>query len=115
MKRVVLLLAAVCLAVPATCLADEMSDAEAAIAEAEALVEELNSMGLWIGPALAMKMKAEEYMKMAKESFDAGEYADALMYAEKAMEYAEIAKGLRLWYLLTRSGVYGYTATPTPS
>lgn len=111
MRKLVFVLMAVCLAVPSV-VADEQSEAEAAIAEAEAVLEEMNSWGVWIGPALAAKMEAERYLEMAKESFDAGEYADALEYAAMALKYAQRAKGLRLWYLLTRSGIYRYTPPP---
>lgn len=112
MRKMVIVFIAVCLAVPSV-VADEQSEAEATITEVEAALEEMNSWGVWIGPALAAKMEAENYLEMAKESFDAGEYADALQYAKMALQYIQRAKGLRLWYLLTRSGIYGYTA-PIP-
>jgi hypothetical protein len=113
MKKIIAVFLVACLAVPSL-LADEQSDAEAAITEAEAVLEEMNSWGFWIGPALATKMEAEKYLEMAKESFDAGKYADALEYAKMALKYTQRAKGLRLWYLLTRSGIYGYTAPMAP-
>jgi len=101
MKKKVILILAVFALVPGTCFADEMSDAEAAIAEVESMLEDLNSMGAWFGPALVMKMEVEKYLEMAKESFDAGEYADALQHAEMALESAKKAVGLRAWSLLS--------------
>ena len=109
MRKMVRVFMIVCLVVPSV-LADEQSEAEAAITDVETALEEMNSWGVWVGPALAAKMEAENYLGMAKESFDAGEYADALQYAKIALQYIQRAKGLRLWYLLTRSGIYGYTA-----
>ena len=114
MKKKVILILAVFALVPGTCFADEMSDAEAAIAEVESMLEDLDSMGAWFGPALVMKMKAEEYLEMAKESFDAGEYADALQHAEMALESAKRAVGLRAWSLLTGGRLVVGSIAPGP-
>ncbi|MGD2248100.1 MAG: hypothetical protein PVF58_06810 [Candidatus Methanofastidiosia archaeon] len=112
MKKVLILVAVLCLSVPGLCLADEMADAEAAIKEVEDLLEEMDSWGVWYGPSLAMKMEAEEHLKMAQEAFEAGDYAEAKKHADIALQTARQAIGLRLWYLLTRSGIYGYTSPP---
>lgn len=113
-RKVGLLLAVWCLALPQTCLADEMSDAEAAVAEAESMLDMLNSMGSWFGPALIMKTEVENYLEMAKEAFEAGEYADALHYAEMALMQAKKAVGMRAWLLLTRQRCLGGLTTSTP-
>jgi hypothetical protein len=112
MKKVLLLAAVLCVSLPGLCLADEMADAEAAIQEVEDLLEEMDSWGVWYGPSLAMKMEAEEYLKMAQEAFEAGDYAEAKEHADLALQTAQRAIGLRLWYLLTRSGIYGSTPPP---
>lgn len=113
MKKLLLLVAVLCLSLPGVCLADEMADAEAAIQEVEDLLEDMDSWGVWYGPALEMKMEAEEHLKMAQEAFDNGEYTEAKKHADMAMSAAHQAIGLRFWYLLTRSGIYGYTPPPT--
>ena len=110
--KVILLLAIFSLAMPGLSLACPacsacQADAECAITEAETMLEELNSMGSWYGPALVMKMEAEKYLEMAKESCNAGEYTDAVSYAKKALEHAKKALGLRAWLLLTRSRLSG--------
>lgn len=111
MKRPMLLLAVVCCLILPEVSADEKSEAEAAISEAEAMLDTLGSWGSWIGPALAMKTKAETSLSMAKESFEAGEYTKALEYAEMALQYAKRAKGMRAWLLLPGPGyVVGSTA-----
>lgn len=108
----ILLLAIFSLAMPGLTLACPacstcQADAECAITEAETMLEELNSVGSWYGPALVLKMEAEKYLEMAKESCDAGEYTAAMNYAEKALEHAKKALGLRAWLLLTRSKLSG--------
>ena len=114
-KKLGVLVVALCLILPQACLADEKADAEAAIAEAEALLAELNALGPWVGPALTLKMEAEKYLEMAKESFDAGEYSEALQHAKMAIESANGAQGLRAWLLLIRSGLVRGFAVPRPT
>jgi hypothetical protein len=114
MKKIYVLVVALCLILPQACLADEKADAEAAIAEAESLLEELNALGPWFGPALSLKMEAEKYLEMAKESFDAGKFSEALQHAEMAMESANGAQGLRAWLLLTRGRLVRGVTVPQP-
>ncbi len=100
-KKIFLFTTVFSLVLSQVCFADEKSDAEAAITQAENMLAELNSMGGWVGPALLAKMEAENYLKMAKDAFDAGKYAEAKQYAEKSLKSAEKAAGLRAWSLLT--------------
>jgi hypothetical protein len=99
-KIAIILVIAFCLASLNVCLADEKSDAEAAIQEAEAYLEKLNSLGPWIGPALALKMEAEKQLEMAKEAFEADNYSVAIDHAKMAMKYGKKAEGLRFYFLL---------------
>lgn len=100
-KKIFLFTTVFSLVLSQVCFADEKSDAEAAITQAENMLAELNAMSGWVGPALLAKMEAENYLKMAKEAFDAGKYAEAKQYAEKSLEAAERAAGLRAWSMLT--------------
>ena len=106
-KKLGVLVVALCLILPQACLADEKADAEAAIAEAETLLEELNAVSPWFGPALTLKTEAEEHLEMAKESFEAEKYSEALEQAKMAIKSAKKARGLRAWLLLSRGGFFG--------
>jgi hypothetical protein len=90
-----------------------MSDAQDAINEAEALLQTLDSMGFWFGPSAAMKMEAENHLKMAQDAFGEGNYSEALQHAMMAMQYAHGALGLRGWSMLPGPQYPpGHTAPP---
>ena len=100
MKKFVALVIIVGMILPGTCLADEMSDAQNAIYDAESMLGSLNSMGCWFGPSAAMKMEAENHLKMAQDAFEAGNYSEALQHAMMALQFAHSALGLRGWSML---------------
>jgi hypothetical protein len=85
--------------------ADEKSDAEAVIAAAKSIMDNLHGLGPWIGPALIMKTMAENYLALAQEAFDAGNYGSAKEHAAMALNYANKALGLRAYNLMIRSRV----------
>jgi hypothetical protein len=113
MKKILLVVVILGLIVPGVCLADEMSDAEDAINDAQSMLDSLNSMGFWFGPSAAMKMEAENYLEMAQDAFEAGNYEEALEYAQMALQYAQSALGLRGFSMLPGGGlITGSTAAP---
>jgi hypothetical protein len=113
MKKILLVVVILGLIVPGVCLADEMSDAEDAINDAQSMLDSLNSMGFWFGPSAAMKMEAENHLQMALDAFEAGNYSEALQYAQMALQYAQSALGLRGFSMLPGSGlITGSTAAP---
>jgi hypothetical protein len=85
--------------------ADEKSDAGTSIAAAKSIMDKLHGLGPWIGPALTMKTMAENYLALAQEAFDAGNYGGAREHAAMALTYANKALGLRAYSLLIRSRV----------
>jgi hypothetical protein len=85
--------------------ADEKSDAGTAIAAAKSIMDKLHGLGPWIGPALTMKTMAENYLALAQEAFDAGNYGSAKEQAVLALNYANKALGLRAYNLMIKSRV----------
>lgn len=107
-KRMFAILALVCLIVPQIG-ADEKSDAEAMIAQAKTSVDKLNTLWCCPGPALSMRMAAENQLKLANEAFGTEKYGEAKQYAQTALEYANKALGLRAFCYM-----YKHRVVPPP-